>query len=316
MKKLSSNLAKMLAVAMAVMLFVVIIAPLSACRDIRADKTQAGDFITFPHENNEYRYSINQPDLAQLKQQFDFNTDDKEIKTELYADIFRRLGFSERAISNLDTEVMSEIVEEAIDITVSMQYIRSHPNGNQEVLSRDECLSATANLNSVMEIITIVTSTTGFLGGDGWYNLYGMFTWLSTPPNRRTDTISLAVSNFAWSASLTDFQSYVKYDWVKYGGFIYGAFIPATYGSEKVVKPWAEKMLGPTGLYYSWNLPTDSYNPLTTLTVKHSNFFFYIKGKAQMQNPNQASFNLFTGYTHLTGATTKEFHSYCYKSIP
>jgi hypothetical protein len=108
-----------------------------------------------------------------------------------------------------------------------------------------------------------------------------------------------------------------------------------------IVKSGSEKVLKTDGLYYSWDLPSDKHDPYTTQTLTHSNFFLFIKGKAQVQNPYQVSFNLFTRYAHLKNYTslkpsftwsigswpgvsfdmsnnpvTQYFYSYCYKSIP
>ena len=306
------------------MIFCAVMAPMNSCGVARVDKTQGSDFTAYPKEINEYEYYINQQDLAQLKQRL--ATDDEEAKAELYAEIFHCLGYSDAVVSNLGTDWIDDIMEEAVDITVSVQYIKSYANGTQEAMNKDECLRAAADLspvNAAIGYMEITNTVVRLSEGVGWYQLYGMFTWLSTPSykHRHTDTIALYVNNVTWPSDQAAFYSYMTYDTITTDSSYLSAH-PPIYDSVRIDKAGSEKAIGEGLLCYDWDLPGDKYSFYTAETTTCKNFFFFVTGKAQLRLPTQVSFNLFTRYTHtitsspFAKGTSLEFYSYGYKTTP
>jgi|GEM_PF-2785830 len=112
----------------------------------KTSKTQVSDFITYVATNNEYQYSINQQDLFELKKKLD-SASNGRAKDELYIDIFRALGYSDERITNQELSEIKNAFENALEITVTVKYIRTDVDGSQTVISRESALSEAEEIN-------------------------------------------------------------------------------------------------------------------------------------------------------------------------
>ena len=166
---------------------------------------------------------------------------------------------------------------------------------NKSLLARATNDSKNYDTQKYMKITTMsIYFRPGTKGQKGWYQFYGMFTWLSAPKDRLTDAISLYADNFAWSQKNSDYVSTLRYK----GNEVSSSGIKTTeYSSKKTTS----KKVQTDGLYYTWALPKDGIFDVYAGTHYYcSDIILTIKGKARVsQYTLPCTFNLFTKYAHL-----------------
>lgn len=255
---------------------------------------------------------------------------------ELYIQTLSLLGLENNVIASFPKEDIFNMFQNSRSITISTVYIKTMAD-ERTVMNREACLkeaneqeeynnnilfnnflydisnddkilennytdineSSTLANAEYMKIDTICIYQNG--SEKGWYEFYGIYTWLTTPANRLEDGFSLYASNFAWSPSTNDFYSTFSYIKREFYGDM-GGNIDITDEQITQTKTTQDRNIKPDGLFYTWDLPSDVIR--NGWTSRHDtlyrDFLFTIKGKARVSYPNlQYVFNLYTRYEHL-----------------
>lgn len=117
--------------------------------ELSEGKLEVSDFITYTEENNQQKLFISQQNLSRIKESL---SKQKISKEETYKEIYRGLGYSERQIDAIGMDEIEYMIEEAAEITVNQQYIIIDEDGNQEAVSKEECLDFADKVNDERKI--------------------------------------------------------------------------------------------------------------------------------------------------------------------
>ena len=113
-----------------------------------ASGLQVSDFVSHSEQNNEYTSFISNQNLAEIKSSLEKSA---MSKTDMYKEIYQELGYSNEEIDKIGIEEINLIMESSIAITVTQQYLSIDEDGNQVVLSKEECLAAANAVNAKRE---------------------------------------------------------------------------------------------------------------------------------------------------------------------
>lgn len=307
-------------------------------KELITDETCVSDFITYSQENNEYKSSISQQNLARLKTCFDT---DEVSKEEMYTEIFRELGYSDEEIDATGMEEINYIMESSIEITVNTEYVLIDQDGNREVVSKDDCLIFAEKVNAERELelqkILSQTQDNQLLSENG-----GPVT-MAAASNGSSNTETLGamkittVSSYINPSSVSNQKGWYNFSatfkwltvpsqrhndafslyaaqcaWSQTPGDMYSSMTEkVTVFTDTVsktntitsTKTTQDRSINSGGLYYTWELLEDAYSFAggAFVGIKLDEISFYIRGKARVPNQNaNYNFNVFSRYEHLT----------------
>ncbi len=243
--------------------------------------------------------------------------------TRLDTQIIEALDICEEGSALYDD--LHDMLAQGTELTVSSKYLKiDEATGAQQVIPKDQCIreANAVNLKKEAELANRIYSegsnvrlasarsldydgdekkstdgymllTIAYLGvpEDGNYVFSGGAKWLTMPPKRGKDAISLYCSEVAWT---DEFQATIEYD---------DRLINAYNGSsttKKVVDTLEgdeANIVYDEGFYYEFVLPDDLYEE--AYTVQILNYSITISGHAFVKYPDELRyFNLYTNYAH------------------
>lgn len=285
--------------------------------DAKATTLDASNFISLEVVGNK---NIRRISEVSLKRYRDVLAKQSSSESEINREILESLGVDTAAIP---PEEIDYLMSQAADITVSESYVQVDQNGNMVELSEAECMQKVADeqlhraeiaqehssdpisysvksndgfndetsSDEYMRIWTIASYVRpGSSGEKGWYDVAAAFDWLLVPNYRMTDAMSLYADGCAWSQNSSDYYSYFNYKerFVTTGGTQYSNYQTITNN---------DKVLQPTGVYYTYDLPNDSGN---VYSYRYSEFSFYMRGRCRVSDyTNPRAFNIYSKYEHV-----------------
>ncbi len=174
--------------------------------------------------------SILEDEIKALRKTFMNKGYSKDMSNRL---ILKTLGYNEGDLEKTEQSLINELLDDSTEIIVTVEYVKSTLDGEEIILSEEECLAELAVVQGIlpplddgesrnsgyasqtssdgyMRITTIATYNSNS-AQKGWYTMSGMFTWLKIASGRLVDamsiggntTISLANSNSDFSGKMT-----------------------------------------------------------------------------------------------------------------
>ncbi len=116
-----------------------------------ASQLQASDFVAHSQDGKENKSFISKENLTELKSGLEKR---KMSKSEIYKEVYLELGYSNEEIEKIGQQEINLLMESSSEITVNQQYLSVDKNGNQVILSKEECLKAADAVNAERELQT------------------------------------------------------------------------------------------------------------------------------------------------------------------
>ncbi len=244
--------------------------------------------------------------------------------TRLDTQIIEALDICEEGSALYDD--LHDMLAQGTELTVSSKYLKiDEATGAQQVIPKDQCIreANAVNLKKEAELANRIYSegsnvrlasarslvgdmieknssdgymrlTIIYLGvpEDGNYMLGGRADWLTMPPKRGKDAVSIYCSDVAWESN--EYQATIEYN---------ERLINAYNGSSSIKKGGGE--LGTDeahieydqGFYYELVLPENIYSE--AYTIEYSNYSITIGGHAYVKHPDALRyFNVYMNYAH------------------
>ncbi|NTW95543.1 MAG: hypothetical protein HGB31_02865 [Erysipelotrichaceae bacterium] len=279
---------------------------------------------------------LRKANLKSVKSYLDRNGVGQVENDEIIDYVFSELGYSAEQIQLIGYEELARILTESVYIKVIEQYVKVSKDGSIDYLSKKQCfesilqvkqyenqeLNGNAMLSSEPVMTTSATSpsntsyhyywskdgymkilTTAYYldpniqGGIGYYTLSGTYTWLIIPNARLKDAFSIATNNgkTAWQLGDEDMSSRMQYTMKTNNN---GSITTKLMGPY--IKYKQDQYFSPnSGVYYTWDLPIDTFNWVSNIRKTVTSLSMYISAKARVSTYNESQeFNVFTVYQH------------------
>lgn len=270
--------------------------------------------IQVTHNGYEEVKSINKKDLTGSRK---LNYNDYE---SLNSEIVKALDVCGE--NTVFYQKLAQSLELGDELTVSSKYLKIRPDGEQEVLSREQCLREASqvnaeqlkrvsqpgiqdrNLNQIAQTRAVENDYAEKTFDDQYmyivvsyltidreeYMLMGMAQWLTMPGKRGKDAVSLYCSDVAWG---NKFSADVEYD-EKTSSLVTGSTeIKHIYNTmdSNAANVMAD------GFYYDYYLPANYYS--STYNMYYSNYTVTISGIGKVKHPSTLrNFDLYMNYAH------------------
>jgi hypothetical protein len=264
--------------------------------------------IVHDYRDGSYITTVNAAGLDKIREKHDSKDSTYSLSYDkANVEIMTVLGYDIDQINNMGEEEIEFLLGDAASVrTVSTYFHYDDHEGTVEKITLEEfdagksavsTFSGNDGSNSEVssdgyfKIITTASYRYPNTVGDekGWYTFSGTFVFYGRMPTyRMTDAASLYVDDVQWSQTSSDYRSTMTYTYYD------------DYSDEELVtstKTTQDRHLFTTGLYYTWDLPTEDVNGHQYRTV--TSIEIYVRGVGRMRYYNlEQAFNLCARYEH------------------
>ena len=221
---------------------------------------------------------------------------------ELTREELKQLGLDERAVENIDSEILAELAASP-EILSSITYYRVNAAGEMQIVEENVALAAATSESDDNQYVRVVVTSSKSTPVDGQnaYFIQGSFTWLTEPKLGGKEFFGLGSTNCTFASK--DANGYVSWRRKEYNN-------NGTVASNKVEKLTQNPKLKTDkdgqvqGVGYEFSIPITRYSSTTgRKVVEYSEWYGYISAKGVIGSTQVGSFYNSATYLHQTIVT-------------